>query len=168
MSLTLAGCVSGAAGLKSYVDDIDGYEFLYPNGWVPIQVANGPDVVFRDLIEETELVSVVVSDLQGAETELAELGTAQEVGERLAKTVLAPEGSGRQAELLSADTGTLNNKTYYKLEYYINLPNTERHNLASVAVSRGKLFTLSISAPQKDWDRLEPTFQNVVSSFSVY
>ncbi len=168
VSLILTGCSSGATGLKSYVDDIDGYEFLYPNGWIPIQVTNGSDVVLRDLIEETELVSVVVSDLQGTQKDLTELGTAQAVGERLAQTVLAPEGSNRQAQLLSADTGTLNDKTYYKLEYYLSLPNSERHNLSSISVSRGKLFTLSISAPQDHWNRLEETFQKVVNSFSVY
>ncbi len=168
ISLVLTGCGSGTAGLKPYVDDVDGYEFLYPNGWVPIPVNDGPDVVFRDLIEETELVSVVVSELKGTQTQLTDLGTAQEVGDRLAKTVLAPDGSNRQAELLSAQTGTLNDKTYYKLEYYVNLPNAERHNLASVAVSRGKLFTLSISAPQDHWERLKDTFEGVVNSFSVY
>lgn len=168
VSLTLQGCVSAAGGLKAYVDDFDGYEFLYPNGWVQIKVANGPDVVFRDLIEESELVSVVVSDLKGTERELSELGTPDEVGIRLAKNVLAPEGSNRQAELINASSRTLKDKTYYNFEYYINLPNAERHNFASVTVSRGKLFTLSIAAPQADWSSQEATFKNVANSFSVY
>jgi photosystem II oxygen-evolving enhancer protein 2 len=168
VSLTLQGCVSGAGGLKAYVDDMDGYEFLYPNGWVQIRVANGPDVVFRDLIEESELVSVVVSNLNGKETQLSELGTPEEVGIRLAKNVLAPEGSNRQAELINASSRTLMDKTYYNFEYYINLPNAERHNFASVTVSRGKLFTLSIAAPQADWSRQESIFKNVANSFSVY
>ncbi len=169
VSLTLQGCVSGAGGLKAYVDDLDGYEFLYPNGWVQIQVSNGPDVVFRDLIEESELVSVVVSDLQGQETELSQLGTPEDVGLRLAQNVLAPEGSNRQAQLMDATSRTLRDKTYYNFEYYINLPNdTERHNLASVTVSRGKLFTLSVASPEQDWSRQESTFRNVANSFSVY
>lgn len=168
VSLTLQGCVSGAGGLKAYIDDLDGYEFLYPNGWVQIQVSNGPDVVFRDLIEESELVSVVVSDLQGPETELSQLGTPEEVGLRLAKNVLAPEGSNRQAQLMKASSRTLKDKTYYNFEYYISLPNAERHNIASVTVSRGKLFTLSIASPEQDWSRQESVFRNVANSFSVY
>ena len=168
VSLTLQGCVSGAGGLKAYIDELDGYEFLYPNGWVQIQVDRGPDVVFRDLIEESELVSVVVSDLQGSETELTQLGSPEEVGLRLAKSVLAPEGSDRQAQLMNSSSRTLKDKTYYNFEYYISLPNAERHNLASVTVSRGKLFTLSVASSEKDWSRQESTFQNVANSFSVY
>jgi len=48
---------------------------LYPNGWLPVKVSNGPDVVFHDLIETTENVSVVVSSVQGKT--LAELGTQE-------------------------------------------------------------------------------------------
>src|SRR3569832_3034097 len=61
LSLGLHGCATGISGLNSYVDSIDGYQFLYPNGWLPVQVTNGPDVVFRDMIERTENVSVVIS-----------------------------------------------------------------------------------------------------------
>jgi len=62
LSLSLTGCASAASGLKSYVDSTDGYEF-YP-GWLPVKVSNGPDVVFHDLIETTENVSVVVQYLK--------------------------------------------------------------------------------------------------------
>ena len=33
--------VAVAAGLKSFVDSADGYQFLYPNGWLQVKVANG-------------------------------------------------------------------------------------------------------------------------------
>jgi len=46
---------------------------FYPNGWLPVKVSNGPDVVFHDLIETTENVSVVVSSVPQGKT-LAELG----------------------------------------------------------------------------------------------
>ncbi|MCM1984800.1 photosystem II reaction center PsbP family protein [Lyngbya confervoides BDU141951] len=168
VSLTLQGCVAAGGGLKAYVNERNGYEFVYPNGWVQIQVNNGPDVVFRDLIEESELVSVVVSNLTGNQTKLSDLGTPNEVGLRLATSVLAPPGSNRQAQLLSSSERVLGDRTYYNLEYYIDLPNAERHNLASVAISRGKLFTLSVSAPESDWSKLEATFKNVANSFAVY
>lgn len=61
LSLSLTGCVSATSGLQGYVDSIDGYEFLYPNGWLEVKVSNGPDVVLHDLIETTENVSVVIS-----------------------------------------------------------------------------------------------------------
>jgi photosystem II oxygen-evolving enhancer protein 2 len=53
--------VAAAAGLKTFIDSSDGYQFSYPNGWLQVKVANGPDVVFHDLIEVSENVSVVIS-----------------------------------------------------------------------------------------------------------
>lgn len=167
LSLTLHGCVSGANGFKAYVDSTDGYQFLYPNGWIPVKVLNGPDIVFRDLIEATENVSVVVSPVESNKT-LADLGNPSEVGQRLAKKVIAPANSGREAELVNAESRQLGLKTYYDLEYAIKLGAQERHNLASVAVSRGKLYTLSVSAPEQRWARVHDVFKQVVNSFSVY
>jgi len=167
LSLMLHGCVSSGSGLQAYIDSTDGYEFLYPNGWVPIRVANGPDVVFRDLIEATENVSVVVSSVDRDKT-LSDLGGPSEVGQRLAKKVIAPPNSGREAELVSAVSRQLGPKTYYNLEYAIKLGDQERHNLSSVAVSRGKLYTLSVSAPEQRWSRVRSSFEQVANSFSVY
>jgi photosystem II oxygen-evolving enhancer protein 2 len=167
LSLALHGCVSGASGLKPYVDSIDGYQFLYPNGWISVKVPSGPDVVFRDLIQETENVSVVVSSIAG-DKQLTDLGDPDQVGQRLAQRVIAPPGSGRKAELISAIARQSGLKTYYDLEYAIKLANQERHNLASVAVSRGKLYTLSVSAPEERWPRVQNLFEQVVNSFSVY
>lgn len=168
VSLSLNGCASAISGLKSYVDSIDGYEFLYPNGWVPAQVSNGPDLVLHDLIETTENVSVVISPVVEGKT-LAELGTPGEVGYKLAKSAIAPPGSNREAELVNAEKLESGAKTYYLLEYEVKLPDQrQRHNLASVAVSRNKLFTFNISTPERRWAKMQPVFEQVVKSFSVY
>jgi photosystem II oxygen-evolving enhancer protein 2 len=167
LSLGLNSCTSGVSGLKSYVDSIDGYEFLYPNSWLPVQVTNGPDVVFHDLIERTENVSVVVGSVPKGET-LAELGTPSEVGYQLQKKAIAPPGSGRQAELVNAETRESGDKTYYLLEYSVTLPNQKRHDIASVAVSRGKLYTLNASTTEKRWDKVRDVLEQVAKSFSVY
>ncbi|WP_193198357.1 photosystem II reaction center PsbP [Nostoc sp. MG11] len=160
--------VATAAGLKSFVDTNDGYEFLYPNGWVQVKVANGPDVVFHDLIEISENVSVVISPVPEGKT-LPELGTPTEVGYKLGKAALAPPDSGRSAELVNAVEREVDGKTYYLLEYEVKLPNQqERHNIASVAVSRGKLFTLNASIPERRWQKVKRMIDNVVNSFSVY
>lgn len=102
--------VATAAGLKSFVDTNDGYEFLYPNGWVQVKVANGPDVVFHDLIEISENVSVVISPVPEGKT-LPELGTPTEVGYKLGKAALAPPDSGRSAELVNAVEREVDGKT---------------------------------------------------------
>ncbi|NJM73449.1 MAG: photosystem II oxygen evolving complex protein PsbP [Scytonema sp. RU_4_4] len=165
-SLSHSG-VAAAAG-RSYIDTTNGYEFSYPNGWVQVKVANGPDVVFHDIIEVTENISVVISPVTGGKT-LQELGTPGEVGYKLGNNALAPDGSGRKAELVNAEQRELNGITYYLLEYAITLPNNQqRHNLASVAVSRGKLFTFNASIPERRWDRVKGFIQESVESFSVY
>jgi photosystem II oxygen-evolving enhancer protein 2 len=159
--------VAAAVG-RSYVDTTNGYEFSYPNGWVQVKVADGPDVVFHDIIEISENISVVISPVPEGKT-LKELGTPTEVGYRLGKKALAPEGSGRKAELVDAEERESNGTTYYLLEYAIALPNNQqRHNLASVAVSRGKLFTINASIPERRWGRVKGLIEESVESFSVY
>ena len=168
LSLSLGGCISGVSGLKSYIDTTKGYQFLYPNGWLRVEVSNGPDVVFHDLIEQTENVSVVISPVPDGKT-LADLGTPGEVGYKLSKNAIAPPESGRQAELVNAEAREVGDKTYYLLEYAVKLPNQqERHNLASVALSRGKLFTFNVSTTEKRWQKVQNQLQTVASSFSVY
>ncbi|MDP8964818.1 MAG: photosystem II reaction center PsbP family protein [Cyanobacteriota bacterium] len=167
LSLGLHGCATGVSGLKSYVDTGDGYEFLYPNGWQPVKVTNGPDVVFHDIIERSENVSVVLSSVPEGKT-LADLGTPGEVGYQLQKNAIAPPDSGRKAELVNAEARQSGDKTYYLLEYSVKLPNQQRHNLASVAVSRGKLYTLNASTTEKRWGKLRDVFEQVAKSFSVY
>jgi photosystem II oxygen-evolving enhancer protein 2 len=167
LSLSLQSCVSTAATLKSFGSAANGYQFAYPVGWLPVKVANGPDVVFHDLIEETENVSVVISDVPQGKT-LQELGSPSEVGYRLSKNAIAPPDSGRQAELVNAEAHEMGNTTYYLLEYAVKLPTQDRHNLASVAVHRGKLYTFNLSTTEKRWAKQQTLFRQVVNSFSVY
>lgn len=167
LTVALSGCVSATGGLKSYIDTSDGYQFLYPNGWIPVQVSSGPDVVFHDLIEDTENVSVVISQVASGKT-LQELGSPGEVGYKLSKSAIAPTGSGREAELVNAEAREGSGKTYYLLEYAVKLPNQERHNLASVVISHGKLYTFNASTTEKRWKSVKNQFQQVVDSFQVY
>ncbi len=160
--------VANASALRSFVDAGDGYEFLYPNGWVQVKVANGPDVVFHDLIEISENVSVVISSVPENKT-LSELGTPTDIGYRLAKAALAPPGSGRTAELVNAAQREVNGKIYYLLEYAVKLPNQQlRHNIASVAISRGKVFSFNASVPEGRWPKLKQMIDQSVNSFQVY
>jgi photosystem II oxygen-evolving enhancer protein 2 len=166
-SLTLQGCVSLGGGLNAFVDDIDGYRFLYPNGWVQIKVSNGPDVVFHDIIEQTENISVVINPVPGRKA-LADLGTPGEVGYQLSKSAIAPEGSGRTAELVNAVAREINGHNYYDLEYLVKLTDgRERRNLATATISRGKLFTLNASTPEDRWDAMKAALERSIASFLV-
>lgn len=65
ISCTLAAC-GGVGSLQGYSNGTYGYQFLYPNGWIPVDVSKsdtGVDVVFRDLVEYSENLSVIISDV---------------------------------------------------------------------------------------------------------
>ena len=167
IALTLQGCVATGNALTPYIDSLGGFKFLYPVGWVQVDVSSGPAVVFHDLIEETENVSVVVAPVPDGQT-LDSLGTPSEVGYQLSKSAIAPPDSGRQAELVNAETREASGKTYYLLEYEVQLPGQRRrHNLASVAISRGKLFTFNVSTPERRWSKAGELLSKVARSFSV-
>ncbi|MBD2078885.1 photosystem II reaction center PsbP [Leptolyngbya sp. FACHB-17] len=167
LALGLQGCVSGVGGLKSFIDSTDGYRFLYPNGWLPVKVTNGPDVVFHDIIVQTENISMVINPVPGKK-KLAELGTPSEVGYQLGKSAIAPPDSGRTAELISAESREIADRTYYLLEYLVTLPNQEkRHNLANAIVYRSKLYTLNASTSEERWEKMAPILTKSVKSFMV-
>ena len=170
LALSLQGCVSAGAGLQSYADSYDGYEFLYPTGWVPANVPaeNGPDIVYRDIINESENVSVVISDVPKGKT-LKELGSPSEVGYKLAKSMAASTEDDRNIDLISAETREVGPETYYVLEYAVQLPTGQaRHNLASVIVRRGQLFTFNASTLESRWSKVSDLLHQAVESFSVY
>jgi photosystem II oxygen-evolving enhancer protein 2 len=166
-ALALQSCVSSGVGLKSYVDSYDGYQFLYPTGWTEVEVAGAADVVFHDIVNETENVSVVISDVPEGQT-LQELGTPTEVGYKLSKSINAMTGDNRQVDLLSAQEITKEDTTYYVLEYVADLPSGLRHNLASVTVRRGQLFTFNASTRDDRWTKVKDFMKQAVASFSVY
>lgn len=171
ISLTLMSCSVALSGVQSYVDASDGYQFLYPSGWVGVDVkqsAVGVDVIFRDLIEPSENLSVIISDVS-QDKSLSDLGSPTEVGFYLLKQMNNNTEEGRKVDLINAESRDVEGKTYYTLEYQVTLPNQqERHNLASIAVSRGKLFTFNLSTLQKRWDKVKSLFETSVNSFSVY
>ena len=167
LALGLQGCVGGVGGLNSFIDSTDGYRFLYPNGWLSVKVANGPDVVFHDIIVQTENISMVINPVPGKK-KLTDLGTPTEVGYQLGKSAIAPPDSGRTAELITADAREIADRTYYLLEYLVTLPNQEkRHNLASAIVYRSRLYTLNASTSEDRWEKMAPILTKSVKSFRV-
>ncbi|MEO0828278.1 MAG: photosystem II reaction center PsbP [Cyanobacteria bacterium J06635_15] len=167
VALTLQGCVSGGVALSSYVDSYDGYQFRYPTGWVAVDVSGSADVVFHDIINETENVSVVISPVPEGQT-LEDLGTPTEVGYKLSKGINALAGDDRDVELINAQSFQAEDKTYYILEYVADLPSGVRHNLASVIVRRDKLFTFNASTREDRWEKVKTMVKQSVASFTAY
>ncbi len=171
LSLTLQGCSAGVlGGLNGYTDSLDGYKFLYPTGWTQVKNLSensGLDILFHDIIEQTENISVVINPTPGKRT-LTELGSPTEVGYQLGKSAIAPEGSGRVAELVNAEAGQVGDRIYYLLEYLVKLNNgVQRHNISSAVVYRGNLYTLNASTPEARWEKMKDILVQSVKSFTV-
>jgi photosystem II oxygen-evolving enhancer protein 2 len=162
----LVGCSAAAAGLNSFQSPDGRYAFLYPTGWTRVQVSGGPQVVFHDLINSDETLSLVVADVNPT-NDLTDLGSAVAVGEKLRRAVIAPEGSGRQAELVEAGEREQGGHTFYDLEYAVHLQDRDRHELATVVVDRGRLYTFAASTNEVRWPRVKGLFQQVISSFTL-
>jgi len=167
-ALTLQSCVGGGTAFQSYADQYEGYEFVYPTGWVEVQVPGSADVVFHDIVNETENVSVVISDVPEGKT-LEDLGTPTDVGYKLSKSFNVIAAGESDVELVSAQRiDTPDSKTYYILEYVADLPSGIRHNLASAIVRRGKLFTFNASTREDRWEKVKDMMKQSVASFKVY
>lgn len=165
-ALVLQGCVGAGGGLQAYTDTYDGYRFLYPAGWTEVKVSGNADVVFHDIVNETENISVVISDVPEGQT-LKDLGTPTEVGYKLSKSLNTMTGEDRDVELANAVEFERDGELYYILEYIADLPSGTRHNLASVVVRRDKLFTYNASTIESRWDKMADLMKQSVTSFSV-
>ena len=163
--LLLTACSTGsAAGFNSFQSPDGRYGFLYPTGWTRVTVSGGPKVVFHDLINSDETLSLVVSEV-GKDVELEELGSPEAVGERLMREVIAPEGAGREVDLVEAKERKSNDHTFYDLEYSVHLQDRDRHELATVVVDRGYLYTLAAGTNEVRWLKVKKIFERAITSF---
>ena len=167
LAFALGACAAGpTAGLQSYQSPDGRFAFLYPTGWTQVQVSNGPRVVFHDLIHSDETVSLMVNKVD-EQNDLDDLGSAVAVGERLRREVIATVGSGRTAELIEAGEREMNGRTFYDLEYAVHLPDRDRHELATVVVDRGRLYTLATSVNEDRWEKVQDLCGRVVRSLTM-
>ena len=170
ITFTLSACSSPVGGLNRYSDAIDGYQFFYPNGWIAVDVKNksqGVDVVYRDIIEEGENLSVIISDID-RNMSLEDLGTPTDVGYRFMEIVNQNTNDGREAELISAEKREKDLQDYYLLEYRVKLSDNQyRHNLANVVTKKGKLYTFNISSTEYRWQKVKELFTAVAKSFTI-
>ena len=167
-ALFLTSCArTPTSGLVPFADSKDGYRFLYPNGWTETKGNSAIDILFHDIIEPSENVSVAISKLETVKT-LEEIGDPEAIGLRVLDRVVAPEGSGRQAKLLNSTQKVLNDRNYYIFEYAVQrLQGEARHDIVNVSTNRGNLYTLSISSSEKRWGRVKDLFARVAKSFTI-
>ena len=162
--LTLGACSSGgASGLEPFKSQDGRYGFVFPTGWTRVAVDNGPEVVYHDLINSDETLSLVISKLEN-EVDLDELGGADSVGERL----FGEKNINNPIQLIDASEREVDERKFYDLEYSVNLEEKSRHEIATVVVNRGYLYTLAASTSEQRWSKMQDTFKKVVSSFTFF
>ncbi len=167
-ALFLTSCANTpTSGLVPFADSKDGYRFLYPNGWTETKGNSAIDILFHDIIEPSENVSVAITKLETVK-DLEDIGDAEAIGLRVQERVVAPTGSGRQAKLLNATKRESGEHSYFTFEYAVKRAQGEpRHDLVTVATNRGNLYTLSISSSEKRWEKVKELFSRVAKSFSL-
>ncbi len=163
--ILLTACNSGTGGMESFQSNDGRYAFLYPTGWTRVAVNNGPEVVFHDLINSDETLSLVVSKVESS-IDLEELGSSDSVVDALVKNVIAPEGTGRDIEVVQASSRENSGHNFYDLEYIVHLDDRDRHELTTVVIDRGNLYTLATSTNENRWKRVKNLFENVINSFT--
>mmetsp|Transcript_12370 Transcript_12370/g.45130 ORF Transcript_12370/g.45130 Transcript_12370/m.45130 type:complete len:237 (+) Transcript_12370:44-754(+) len=168
-SLGLAPLASSGAALAAGVpagfipvkDVQDNYAFLYPFGWQEIRI-EGQDVAFKDLIEPLESVSVSVLDTQTES--LAALGPPSEVAKLFIDKVLT--APGQSFSLLDATSRESEGNQYYTFDFLVDFDSgLQRHALATIAISRGKFYTLITGAESRRWNKVADKLQTVARSF---
>ena len=166
LCFTLSACSGGLnAGLEAYQSPDGRYAFLYPTGWTRVKVDGGPEIIYHDLINSDETLSLVVSDVN-KEVDLEKLGSPIEVGQTLIDKVISPEGSGRSVKLVDANKREASNHIFYDLEYILNLNEKDRHELATVVIDRGTLYTFAVGTNEDRWSKVNGMFNNVIDSFN--
>ena len=162
--LTLVACsTGGASGLEPFKSQDGRYGFLFPTGWTRVTVDNGPEVVYHDLINSDETLSLVISKLEN-DIDLDDLGGADAVGERL----FGANDSKNTIQLIEAQEREVDKRKFYDLEYAVNLEDKSRHEFATVVVDRGYLYTLAASSSEQRWSKMQDIFKRVVSSFTFF
>ena len=162
--LTLAACsTGGASGLEPFKSQDGKYGFLFPTGWTRVAVDNGPEVVYHDLINSDETLSLVISKLENS-VDLDDLGGADAVGSRL----FGENNSENPIQLIEATERKVDDHKFYDLEYAVNLEDNRRHEFATVVVDRGYLYTLAASSSEQRWSKMQDIYKRIVSSFTFF
>ena len=162
--LALGACsAGGTSGLEPFKSQDGRYGFLFPTGWTRVAVDSGPEVVYHDLINSDETLSLVISKLEN-EVDLEDLGGADAVGARL----FGEQNSNNPIQLIDAVEREVGERKFFDLEYTVNLEDKSRHEIATVVVNKGFLYTLAASTSEQRWSKMQDTFKRVVSSLTFF
>ncbi|KAF8038750.1 hypothetical protein BT93_B1334 [Corymbia citriodora subsp. variegata] len=181
-------------GYSRCVETSEGFEFIYPANWVGDQTllyraagkaelergldppplnrrrqnVNEPIIAFGPPGTNGELnVSVIVSKVP-LDFSIESFGGPEEVGEAIVQTIV---GSSRRPDVKgSLVKSTLREDPskmvkYYELEFRVESPSFQRHNIAVCCTRRGKLYTLNAQAPESAWPEVKSDLYTIAESF---
>ena len=110
---------------------------------------------------------VIICHRQHFFCSLEKFGSPSTVGERILGSVIAPEGSGKTARLLSASQRVKDSLLYYTLEYTVQSSAFFRHNVSVYVAYDDNLFSLNAQTPERVWPKVEKSFIMMAHSFVV-
>ncbi|CAI9102183.1 OLC1v1000409C2 [Oldenlandia corymbosa var. corymbosa] len=95
-------------------------------------------------------------------------GGPKEVGEALIKTITGkrPNVKGTLVQSSSREDSKKNVK-YYSLEFQVESPTFQRHNVAVFCATGGRLFTLNAQAPESLWPNIKSDMYRIADSFTL-
>lgn len=149
-------------GFVPVKDQGDAYQLLYPFGWQEVSVG-GQDVVYKDIIEPLESVSVSITPSDKDDITL--YGEPVEVAKSLAETVLTPPG--QQVKVLRVNPRRAEDRNYLEFEFAAKSNTYIRLAIAVVTVANGKLYTLVTGANERRWDKVKDKLETIARSFVV-
>ncbi|KAL6616660.1 hypothetical protein ACP70R_038930 [Stipagrostis hirtigluma subsp. patula] len=114
-------------------------------------------------------VSVIVSPVP-QDFSIEAFGGPKDVGEvvlrRIARTRRSPDINATLIDAALREDAVQNVK-YYKLEFRVESPSFQRHNVAVCCARDGKLYTLNAQAPESAWKKVRKQFSAMADSFSL-
>ncbi len=151
--------------MNSFQSNDGRYAFLYPSGWTRVSVSDGPQVVFHDLINNYENLSLVISEVEEG-MDLKNLGDPYEVAQRFLTENNTEEAGQREVVILDAEERQSGGHTFYDFEYKLTSNDRIRHELSTIVLDRGYLYTFATSTNESRWAKVGNLFEKVVTSFT--
>jgi len=143
--------------LERYQDTQRGLSLLAPSGWNKFEGEVGAyDLKWQDLVEQTENIKISSTPVKSTTTSISALGEdVKAIGANLAEK--------RNAKLVKAEERLTDGVLYYIFEFAIS---DKTHQLLSLCVSKGKLWSLDANSKEGRWSKREALYNNVIGSFA--
>jgi len=142
--------------LEKFQDGSRSIQILAPSGWNKFEGEVGAyDVKWQDLVDPKENIKISSTPVKSTTTSISALGTdVKAIGENLA--------AKRNASLVKYEERLTEGVLFYVFEFKIN---DGTHQLLSLSVNKGKIWSLDANTSEKRWSKREELYYNVVGSF---